>query len=46
MERFPVKRDEPPARPITFHAAEDLGPFDLAQLWPERTAWPVDERTH
>ena len=33
MKRLPVKRDEPPARPITFRAAEDLGPFELAQLW-------------
>ena len=37
--------DEPPARPITFRAAEDLGPFELAQLWADRTAWPLDERT-
>jgi hypothetical protein len=40
-----MKRDEPPARPITFRAAEDLGPFELAQLWCDRTAWPIDERT-
>jgi hypothetical protein len=45
MKRLPVKRDEPPARPITFRAAEDLGPFELAQLWCDRTAWPIDERT-
>ena len=45
MKRLPVKRDEPPARPITFRAAEDLGPFELAQLWADRTAWPLDERT-
>ena len=45
MKRLPVKRDEPPARPITFRAAEDLGPFELAQLWCDRTAWPLDERT-
>jgi hypothetical protein len=45
MKRLPVKRDEPPARPITFGAAEDLGPFELAQLWCERTSWPIDERT-
>ena len=45
MKRPPVKRDEPPARPITFRAAEDLGPFELAQLWCDRTAWPIDERT-
>jgi hypothetical protein len=45
MKRLPVKRDEPPGRPITFRAAEDLGPFELAQLWCDRTAWPVEERT-
>jgi hypothetical protein len=45
MKRLPVKRDEPPARPITFRAAQDLGPFDLAQLWSDRTAWPIDDRT-
>ena len=45
MKRLPVKRDEPPAPPITFRAAEDLGPFELAQLWCDRTAWPIDERT-
>jgi hypothetical protein len=45
VKRLPVKRDEPPARPITFRAAEDLGPFELPQLWCDRTAWPIDERT-
>jgi hypothetical protein len=45
MKRLPVKSDEPPARPITFCAAEGLDPFDLAQLWCDRTAWPIDERT-
>jgi hypothetical protein len=45
MKRLPVKRDEPPARPITFRAAEDLGPFELAQLWADRTAWPIADRT-
>jgi hypothetical protein len=39
------KRPETPARPITFNAAEDLGAFDLAQLWADRTAWLLDERT-
>jgi hypothetical protein len=39
------KRSETPARPITFHAAEDLGAFELAQLWADRTAWPLSERT-
>src|SRR5260370_37312838 len=39
------KRSEPPERPITFNAAEDLGAFELAQLWADRTAWPLSERT-
>jgi hypothetical protein len=39
------KRPEEPSRPITFRAAEDLGAFELAQLWADRTAWPIDERT-
>jgi hypothetical protein len=39
------KRSDPPQRPITFRAAEDLNPFELAQLWADRGAWPVDERT-
>jgi hypothetical protein len=34
-----------PERPITFRAAEDLGAFELAQLWVDRTAWPLNERT-
>jgi hypothetical protein len=38
-----VGRD--PQRPITFRAAEELGPFELAQLWSDRTAWPIIERT-
>jgi len=36
---------EAPERPITFKAAEDLGAFELAQLWADRTAWPINERT-
>lgn len=39
------KRDEMPSRPITFRAADNLGAFDLAQLWCDRTVWPIDERT-
>jgi hypothetical protein len=34
-----------PERPITFRAAEDLGAFELAQLWADRVAWPLNERT-
>ena len=39
------RRAETPERPITFNAAEDLGAFDLAQLWADRNAWPLTERT-
>ena len=39
------KRSEAPERPITFHAAEDIGAFQLAELWADRTAWPISERT-
>jgi hypothetical protein len=34
-----------PGRPITFRAAEDLGAFELAQLWADCTAWNLNERT-
>jgi hypothetical protein len=39
------KRSQTPERPITFKAAEDLGAFQLAELWADRTAWPISERT-
>jgi hypothetical protein len=39
------QRPETPERPITFRAAEDLGAFQLAELWANRTAWPISERT-
>ena len=39
------KRPEAPERPITFRAAEELGAFQLAELWTDRTAWPIDRRT-
>ncbi len=39
------KHSDPPQRPVTFRAAEELGAFGLAQLWSDRLAWPVDERT-
>ena len=39
------KRPGVPGRPVTFSAAESLGAFGLAQLWADRTAWPIDERT-
>jgi len=45
MKRSSGKRDETPSRPITFRAAEDLGAFELAQLWADRMAWPIDDRT-
>jgi hypothetical protein len=34
MNRSFGKRDDPPPRPFTFRAAEKLGAFELAQLWP------------
>jgi len=34
-----------PERPVTFRAAENPGGFELAELWSDRTAWPVVERT-
>ena len=34
-----------PERPITFRAAEELGAFELAQLWADCTAWNLNERT-
>jgi hypothetical protein len=39
------KRNDPPSRPVTFTAAEDLNPFELAELWADRMAWPVEGRT-
>ena len=36
------KRSETPDRPITFNAAENLGAFQLAELWADRTAWPIE----
>jgi hypothetical protein len=38
MKRPPGKRDQTPSRPVTFRAAENLGAFELAQLWADRTA--------
>lgn len=45
MKRLPVKRDEPPLRPITFRAAEDLGALELARLWADSSAWTLTDRT-
>jgi len=46
MKRPPSgKGDETPSRPITFRAARELGPFALAELWCDRTAWPMGERS-
>lgn len=30
---------------LRIRTAENLGAFELAQLWTDRTAWPIDERT-
>lgn len=45
MKRPSGKSDETPSRPITFRAARELGPFALAELWCDRTAWPIGDRT-
>lgn len=45
MTQYQRRQDEVPERPVTFRAAERLGAFELAQLWADRTAWPIDERT-
>lgn len=45
MKRSSGQGDEMPSRPITFRAAKDLGPFALAELWCDRTAWPISDRT-
>jgi hypothetical protein len=45
MKRSSGKCDAPPARPITFRAAKDLGAFELARLWADSTAWPLAGRT-
>ncbi len=39
------KRIDPPPRPVTLKAAEGLGAFELAELWADRMAWPLNERT-
>ena len=45
MIRSQKRSDDASERPVTFNAAENLGAFELAQLWADRTAWPIDERT-
>ena len=45
MKRPSSKHGEPPSRPLTFRAAHDLGPFELAKLWVDSTAWSIDERS-
>jgi hypothetical protein len=45
MKRPSGQSDQAPSRPITFRAAADIRPFELAQLWCDRIAWPIDERT-
>lgn len=39
------ERSDPPPRPVTLNAAEGLGAFELAELWADRMAWPLNERT-
>ncbi len=39
------RQADTPLRPVTFAAADSIGAFELAQLWSDRTAWPIDDRT-
>jgi hypothetical protein len=45
VKRFSGKRDETPSRPITFRTAENVGPFELAELWCDRVVWHIEDRT-
>jgi hypothetical protein len=45
MARSSQRRSDAPERPVTFNAAERLGAFELAALWADRMAWPIEERT-
>ncbi len=45
MKRSSGEGDETPSRPITFRAAKELRAFALAELWCDRTAWPLTDRT-
>jgi hypothetical protein len=44
-QRYRRPESDVPERPITFNAAQDLGAFELAELWADRSAWPVLVRT-
>jgi hypothetical protein len=45
MARSSQSRSDAPERPVTFNAAERLGAFELAALWADRMAWPIEGRT-
>jgi hypothetical protein len=45
MKRPSSKHDEPPSRPITFRAAEDLGALELARLRADSSVWALTDRT-
>jgi hypothetical protein len=44
-QRYRRPESDVPERPITFNAAQDLGAFELAELWADRSAWPIRDRT-
>jgi hypothetical protein len=44
-QRYRRPASDVPERPITFNAAQDLGAFELAELWADRSAWPIGDRT-
>jgi hypothetical protein len=37
-QRYRRQESDVPERPITFNAAGDLGAFELAELWADRSA--------
>lgn len=43
-QQFRRPESDVPERPISFNAAEDLGAFELAELWADRSAWPLRDR--
>ena len=45
MTQYRRLSSDVPERPITFDAAQDLGAFELAELWADRSAWPLQDRT-
>jgi hypothetical protein len=44
-QRYQRPESDVPELPISFNAAENLGAFELKELWADRSAWPVRDRT-